>query len=266
MKVIVKKYIVTHIANNETLTFDFEKHAHDFILSKEVGEKYFIMPTYEAVDSDMLNFRLTICMPIYLKPERTRRMIECLMAQTENGWEAYLVGDGCPHFAKLIKSGYFEALEIQAQEKGNLLHVMNLESNHGGYGAYIRNMVRDKARGKYIIFLDNDDVIKNTHVNNYLKGIEGTEYDFVAYESFIAPIAWHRDTTIQEGKIGFSELIIKTDYLRTMPDIRPQYSHDWLLVNDMVQAGAKYDILRNRDKTYIGKSLPDPRFTEKGID
>jgi|GEM_PF-1379728 len=265
MKVLRKKYLVDRLSSEKgNEVFDTYEQAYTYVTEQPIGERFFILPVYELVDYNDLKFRLSVCLCVYQKPERTKRMIDCLMAQTEKGWEAFIYGDGCPAFQRLIDSGYFEPLIRKATEDGNLLHVGNLEKNYGGFGYEVRNRFKNNFKGDYVLFLDNDDMIDKQHFSKYLKGIEGSNLDFMAYSSWIEPISWQRDTAIEEGKIGFSELIIRGAFFKSMPDIQPMYSHDWLLVQQMVAASSKYKIDKEPPYTYIVKSLPDNR--EKGID
>ena len=55
--------------------------------------------------------RITVCVPIYGRPARTLRAIDCILNQDINNWEAILIGDNCPDFNKLlnVRSGCFNA-------------------------------------------------------------------------------------------------------------------------------------------------------------
>ena len=46
--------------------------------------------------------RITISITCYGRPERTKRSIQCILDQDINGWEAFIMGDCCPDFQKLI--------------------------------------------------------------------------------------------------------------------------------------------------------------------
>jgi len=52
--------------------------------------------------------RITISIACYQRPERTKRSIQCILDQDINGWEAFIMGDACPDFQKLIDSGYLK--------------------------------------------------------------------------------------------------------------------------------------------------------------
>jgi glycosyltransferase involved in cell wall biosynthesis len=208
--------------------------------------------------------RVTVSMPCFGRPKRTIRAIESLFSQNINGWEALVVGDGCPVIADFINSGTFEAAAEGALKNGNRFEMTNLDKNYGGCGYYITNMNIHRAVGAYFVFLDNDDVILPNHLDNYLSGIEGTNYDFVYYDSYVEPYGGARISNLSNGHIGHSELIIRTDYLRLMPAHTNVYGHDWSLVENMIVAGAKSQKAVNKPQTYIVKSVPVKK--EEGFD
>jgi len=202
--------------------------------------------------------RVTISMASYLRPKRTIRAIESIVNQNTNGWEALVVGDGCPFMADYITSNYFSDLVRYAKSKGNSLEISNLLENKGGYGYDIINMNIEKAKGKYFTFMANDDIILENHLENYLSGIENTDYDFVYYDSFIEPHGLVRIAELESGKIGHSELMIKTEFLRTMPKHTNEYGHDWTLIENMIKNSTNSKKIESMP-TYIVKGIGDKR-------
>lgn len=202
--------------------------------------------------------RLTISMPCYGRPQRTLRAMECIANQTINGWEALIVGDGCPKFQNLWLSGAFKDLIDHSRNNGNEMFVLPNSVNKGGWGYNIINRNIQNANGKYFIFMSNDDIIKPNHFENYLSGIENTDYDFVYYDSYIEPLDKNRNAELKNGSIGHSELIIRTDFLKQMPPHTPNYGHDWELIDNMIKAGAKYTKV-HAEPTYIVKGVGDLR-------
>ena len=203
--------------------------------------------------------RLTLSMPCYLRPRRTIRAIESICNQNINGWEALVVGDGCPIMSDFILSNTFDSMVNECRSKGNILSISNNPENKGGCGYSIINQNINAAKGKYFLFLSNDDIILPFHFDNYLSGIENTDYDFVCYNSYIEPTKSVRFTEIKNGCIGHSELIVKTEFLKKMPLHTAEYGHDWLLVNNMVNNGGKYCKLQSNPYSYIVKGLGDLR-------
>jgi len=208
--------------------------------------------------------RVTISMPCYRRPRRTIRAIESIMAQSINGWEALVVGDGCPDMAKFINSNYFASMQDEANSKGNSLIIENSDRNMGGWGYNVTNYNIGRAKGNYFVFLDNDDVYMPNHLENYLSGIENTHYDFVFFNSRLHLKNQTRDSQLSCGTIGHSELIIKTSFLKTVPMHSASYGHDWEMIHHMMRLTRNYSKAHGKPATYMVMSTPDLR--ETGID
>lgn len=205
--------------------------------------------------------KLTLIVPCFQRPQRTLRALECVMAQDMDGWDAYFVGDKCPDFQKLIDDGAFNKYIEDSKTKGNKLCAFNMPFHYGFWGYQIRNTVIKLATSQYIIFLDNDDMIKPSHFRNYYDAIKDTDYDFVYMNTFIEPIEPNgkiRDAQLEKGKIGHHEIIVKTELLQKIPQQTKEYEHDWTMINNMVKSGAKY-CKKEVEPTYIVKGLGDLR-------
>jgi GT2 family glycosyltransferase len=202
--------------------------------------------------------RVTISMACFQRPKRTIRAIESIVNQNINGWEALVVGDGCPFMADYITSNYFSDLVRHANSKGNSLEISNLSENKGGYGYHIINTNIDRAKGKYFTFMANDDIILENHLQNYLSGIENTDYDFVFYNSFIEPLSATRIAQLEFGAIGHSEIIVTTDLIRKMPKHSNEYGHDWSLIENLVKNSFKMKKVESQP-TYIVKGIGNHR-------
>lgn len=207
--------------------------------------------------------RLTLSMPCYGRPQRTIRAIESIANQTVNGWEALVIGDGCPVMQDFLDSEYFSELIERCSYNGNDLYISNNIANQGGHGYSITNVNILLARGEYFAFFANDDILMPNHFENYLGQIEGTDLDFVYFDSFVAPRNSVRNTQLQYGCIGHSELIVRTDFLRQMPKHNAEYGHDFELIKAMMHNGKNKKAV-NCPPTYHVMSLPDN--LEKGID
>lgn len=208
--------------------------------------------------------RLTVCVPCYGRPQRTERIIDCLRNQTVNDFEVFLIGDHCPDFQRKLDSGYFSEIIQQESVKGNSWHAWNLFENTGGFGAAIRNMMKHLANGKYICFVDNDDWVKNYHVQHYLSEIENTDYDFVYYNTWNNALNLIRDTQASMGLIGHSELCIKTEFYKMITEQGSEYGHDWKMIEQMLSMTANHRKSDNPDWTY--KIMSTPMKREENID
>jgi hypothetical protein len=87
-----------------------------------------------------------------------------------------------------------------------------------------------------------------------LLGIEGTSHGFAYYNTYIEPHNQIRNAQLEFGKIGHSEIIVRTDLIKTMPPQNSIYGHDW----DLIMA------LKSSNHSYI-KIESEPTYTIKCI-
>lgn len=178
-------------------------------------------------------------MPSYLRPARTIRAIDCILKQDFEGFEAFIIGDKCPVIQQLLDSGKAAEYAKIAENKGNKLTIINLPIHYGGFGYKARNhCVRNLATAEYVMFLDNDDVIKDNHISNYFSAISGTEYGLMYFDSIIHPIEvrgeygkWIRHTALEKGKVGHAEIIVKRNVAKFAYQ-NAEYGHDWHYIRD----------------------------------
>jgi len=181
--------------------------------------------------------KLSVILPCFGRPARTRRMIDCILQQdTTHAWEAFIIGDGCPHFQELINSGEMDMYSIKADEKGNKIRFFNMDKNYGGHGYHIMNYAVRNAKGEYIIWLANDDMILPDHFSNYLK-INDTNFDCMYFNSYLAPTKSVRNSVLAPSQIGHSEIIVKTELAKRAPDHEPVYGHDWDFIKFIINIG-----------------------------
>jgi len=209
----------------------------------------------------MSNYRLTVSMPIWRRPERTKRAIEAILAQDTNGWEAILIGDKCPDFQKLIDSGWIESKQIEAKLKGNKIVAFNAEKHTGGCGYKQTNFAIQNARGKYLIFFANDDLIEPIHFSHYLE-IENTDWDYMYFNSYISPLKGARISKLAPSAIGHSEIIVKTELARKAPPHQDKYGHDWDFIQFIMENG-KGIKSESTLTTYHVRSVPNYGTVDK---
>ena len=211
-------------------------------------------------------------MPVYKRPQRTRRAINCILNQRFKGtWEAFIVGDNCPDLAEMLKSG--EAIEYMeaAKRQGNAMAIINLPYNYGGWGYQCRTTAIRLTYSFTTIFYDNDDIILPNHLSNYFSKMEFSDNEFIALCTKLYPIENANGTVgrkrvpeIENGKIGYQELIVKTEFLKRMPPQDPVYNADWHLIQNMVNANARYEIITDNPLTHMIMGVGELR--EENID
>jgi glycosyltransferase involved in cell wall biosynthesis len=203
----------------------------------------------------MSKYKICIVIPCYKRPQRTRRIIEQVLNQSINGWEAFIIGDGCPDYQKLIDSGETAMWIEQAYRDGNKLHMFNLDRNYGGFGYKILNHAFQNNSSEYIVFGGNDDIILKEHFEYYLSDITNTDNDMVVYPTFIGPYNQFRFPNIQAGSIGHSEIIIKSSIINNYEN-NPTYGHDWDLIEYILSKTKKIYLSSQRSYTYIVTHIP----------
>lgn len=185
---------------------------------------------------------LTLCLRSFGRPLRTRRMLECIQAQTMNNIELLFWGDACPVFQDIIRSDWFSSWKSEFQRKGNHLFYMNNAIGGRDFGAKILNSARHISRAPYFCILDNDDKIMPEYAQFSYESIVRSGCDFVYNTTYVLNGGnhWLRTPEIKHGSIGHNELIIRTEFLRKMPPEEKGYDQDWKLIQNMVAAGAKH--------------------------
>ena len=199
--------------------------------------------------------KVTIVSPCWKRPARTRRLINNILAQNINGWEAFIIGDGCHIFQTLIDSGEADFYMKLAQEKGNILYIANAENHTGNWGQAITDYVIDNATGEYFLFVGNDDRLLPNHFEHYLSEIENTDYDLVAYNSDIMPENRILIPKWEGCQVGHGNIIIKTDTLKKAPKVQASSTHDWSLINELIKMGAKTKLAESQQCTYLVTSV-----------
>ncbi|MEO5580206.1 MAG: glycosyltransferase family 2 protein [Gemmatimonadaceae bacterium] len=93
---------------------------------------------------------VTICIPSFNREDLVGETLESLLAQTLPEWEAIVVDDGSTDAAMAVVSEY-------ARRDSR---IRLLERGRGPKGACTcRNIAAEHAHGRYVLFLDNDDLL-----------------------------------------------------------------------------------------------------------
>ena len=202
-----------------------------------------------------MEYRITLIVPCLGRPMRTRRMINDILNQNISNWEAFVIGDGCPEFQKMIDSGEASTFISKAESQGNKLHCYNLDRNYGRFGSPIYDYCIKLSKGKFIIFAGNDDRIEKNHFEHYLSEIEGSEYDMVYYKTYLDPLNSIRDPEIRLGGIGHSEMIIKRSAIGDLSH-EPVYASDWSLLTKLLDKGIQIKKADSEITTYRVMHIP----------
>lgn len=105
--------------------------------------------------------KLSIIIPYYNTYTLTNKLLKELISQVTDEVEVILVDDGCNE---------------ERLDKFNI-NIIHLEENQGG--AHASNVGIKEAHGKYIAFIDSDDMVANDYVETLLKTIDERDEDLI---------------------------------------------------------------------------------------
>lgn len=111
---------------------------------------------------------VSIIVPSYNKQGFIGDMVRSVQAQTDSRWELIVVDDAST-------DGTVPLLQAMARDDGRIV-VVPMPRNSGAN--HCRNVGIARARGRYLIFLDADDLLAPHCVHRRLSFIEGSELDF----------------------------------------------------------------------------------------
>ena len=119
---------------------------------------------------------VSIITPAYNAAVYIAETIESVLAQTYTNWEMLIVND-------CSKDNTAEIVESYAA-KDKRIKLINLKQNSGAAAA--RNTAIQNAKGRYIAFLDSDDLWKKEKLQKQIEFMQKTGYafTFTSYEHF----------------------------------------------------------------------------------
>ncbi|SFC17511.1 glycosyltransferase family 2 protein [Butyrivibrio sp. YAB3001] len=118
---------------------------------------------------------VSIIVPVYNAANYIKDTIEMVSAQSYKDWELILVDDAS-------KDGSGDVIEEIIRGQGKRIRLIRKNSNEGAAAA--RNTGIDASSGRYIAFLDADDIWKPDKLEKQIAFMEktGAEFSFHSYE------------------------------------------------------------------------------------
>lgn len=202
---------------------------------------------------------VSVIVPVYNREKYIRDCLQSLYNQTYDNMEILVIDDGSDdHTLDICKS---------CMEQDNRIHLFHQDH----YGVSIaRNYGIEKAKGKYIVFLDSDDMLHPCFVSAFLKRANETGADIVtcAYlkistdkikqcyekmtsDSVVKWISFSKDDVVHQFHSGNCKYLgvvtcklIRSDLIK---DIRfrnkIRFGEDTLFMYDLVRKGFTMEIL-----------------------
>ena len=159
---------------------------------------------------------VSIIIPVYNSEKYISKCLDSLINQTYKDYELLIVNDGSTDNSQNIineyKNKYPEIIVLKEQENLGV--------------AVTRNNAIEEAKGKYIMFIDNDDFVDKDYVETFVKEIEKNDYDVI--------LGGYRRPN-KEGKIVKELKLPQEDWAKFMifaPWARI-YKREYLIKNDI---------------------------------
>lgn len=159
------------------------------------------------------------------REKKLLRAVNSVLSQTFDDWELLIVADGCPKTIELVS-------EFIDDERVNLWEVEHKKL----WSGVPRNTGIGQAKGEWIIYLDNDDLYGEHHLEIVNKGLR--DYDWVWFDDiryrerlgywYVNPCNIH-----QIGKHGTSNIAHKRS-LDVLWDVEGKYAHDYHFVRKLL--------------------------------
>ena len=148
-----------------------------------------------------MNYKLvSIITPSYKSEKFISQTIESVLGQTYQNWEIIIVDDVSPDNSNKIIEEY--------SKKDSRIKLIKLEKNSGA--AVARNIAIEESKGRYIAFLDADDIWKPEKLEKQIEFMRKNNYAFTytAYEKV-------DENGVVFGKIGVPLKVSYNQLLRT---------------------------------------------------
>ena len=110
--------------------------------------------------------KLSIIIPYYNTYEMTRQLIKSLIAQTTEEVEVILIDDGCYEVRFDVFSG-INGIDVIHQENGGVSKARNTGLHY--------------ASGKYVAFVDSDDMVMSDYIKRLLELIDTHDEDIIVF-------------------------------------------------------------------------------------
>lgn len=124
-----------------------------------------------------MHYEVTIGIPIFKAVDYIDATMQSALNQTYSDIEL-LVVDDCGNDGSMDKVDKYQ----REHARGLCIHIFHNEKNMGV--SYCRNLIIDKAKGKYLFFLDSDDTIEPNTIQILIDAVNSihAQVAFAAYE------------------------------------------------------------------------------------
>lgn len=150
---------------------------------------------------------ISVIVPVYNAENYLKACMDSLVNQTKKDIEIIAVNDGS-------KDDSLKILEEYESKYPKLVKVLSQENQ--GLSVTRNNGIK-VAKGKYVFFVDSDDVVKTDVLEKLWKKVEEYEYDFIAYD--VELIYPEKTVIVKSGIIDDKKELTKEDKNKLFQDM-----------------------------------------------
>lgn len=133
--------------------------------------------------------KISVIIPVYNVEKYIDKCLSSLVNQTFKDYEILVINDGSPDNSQKIIDEY-------VKKYPNL--VKSFIKENGGQGS-ARNLGIEKAKGKYVMFVDSDDYVENNMLEKMYNAILKDNYDIVVCNNYVEYLNGKRVFDVDEG-------------------------------------------------------------------
>jgi glycosyltransferase involved in cell wall biosynthesis len=150
------------------------------------------------VDNPFQQPLVSIIIPTFNRPDSLRVTLQSVLAQTYHNFEAIVINDGGADVSEVID--FFN----------NDKRIVYLQHTENKGLAAARNTAIRAAHGKYVAYLDDDDIYYPEHLETLVSFLESGDYKVAYTDSYQADQTWITDRYVTTRK----EIIYSYDFSR----------------------------------------------------
>jgi glycosyltransferase involved in cell wall biosynthesis len=188
---------------------------------------------------------VSILIPVYNSEDYIVETLESCLSQSYSNIEIIIVDDGSKDNSLVICEKY--------EKKHEFIEVFSQE-NSGAPKA--RNFAFEKSKGKYIQYLDADDLLTKDKIKCQVELLISEDYKTISYTNFIE-FSKENKAAIENvtpkvsnytNSIDFFNHLLKTGWLQTSC---------WLVSRELIHTVGKWreDLSRNQDGDFFGRVI-----------
>lgn len=143
---------------------------------------------------------ISIIIPTFNSSKHIKATLDSVLSQTYTDWECILVDDGSVDLTETISENY--------REKDNRFHLYKRPDHLPKGPSSARNYGVTKAQGEYLIFLDADDLLASTCLENRVAQFQqNPECDFLVFQM---------ERFLDEPDFSKKEIVVEQDKNRIL--------------------------------------------------